>query len=142
MSESFKFGGEKYKLEGNPTLGTVRKVQGMQTDLLLRYLDEDQLREMESLEDESEVVQAIIDSGGMEAFEEVQWRRSMLEPVQTISLAADHPFDPEDFDKMPANEYMEAKENAEEALGGDVHDFFNKLGIGTSLTKEEMEQMR
>lgn len=142
MPESFDLGSEKYELNGNPTLGTVRKVQSMQTDLLLDYLDEEQLRDMESLEDESEIVQAIIDEGGVEAFEEVQWKRSMLEPVQTISLAADHTFDTDDFQNMPALTFEEVRDDAEEELGGDVHDFFERLGIGTSLSAEEMDQAR
>jgi hypothetical protein len=142
MTKSFELGGEKYNLEGNPTLGTVRKVQSMQTDLLLDYLDEDKLREMDSLEDESEIIQAIIDQGGVEAFEEVQWRRSLLETRQTISLAADHPFDSDDFEKMPAQDFRQVRDDAEEALNGDAHDFFNELGIGTSLSAEEMKEMR
>lgn len=143
MTYSFELGGEKYELSGNPTLGTVRKVQSMQTDLLLDYLDEDKLRSMESLDDESAIVQAIIDQGGVEAFEEVQWRRSLLESRQTISLAADHAFDSDDFEKMPANTFREVREEAEEALGGvDASGFFNELGVGTSLSAEEMQQAR
>lgn len=142
MTESFELGGEKYNLEGNPTLGTVRKVQSMQTDLLLDYLDEDNLREMDSLEDESEIIQAIIEEGGVDAFEEVQWRRSLLETRQTISLAADYPFDSDDFEKMPATDFRQVRDDAEEALGGDAHDFFNELGIGTSLSAEEMKEMK
>lgn len=142
MTESFELGGEKYNLEGNPTLGTVRKVQSMQTDLLLDYLDEENLRNMDSLEDESEIIQAIIDEGGVDAFEEVQWRRSLLETRQTISLAADYPFDSDDFEKMPATDFRQVRDDAEESLGGDAHDFFNELGIGTSLSAEEMDQMK
>jgi len=142
MTESFELSGEKYNLEGNPTLGTVRKVQSMQTELLLDYLDEDDLRSMESLEDESEIVQAIIDKGGVEAFEEVQWKRSLLETRQTISLAVDHPFDSDDFEKMPADQFRDIRDKAEEVLGGDAHDFFNELGIGTSLSAEEMQEAR
>jgi hypothetical protein len=142
MTDSFEIGDEKYDITGNPTLGTVRKVQSMQTDLLLEYLDEDKLRNMESLEDESEIVKAIIDEGGVEAFEEVQWRRSLLETRQTISLAADHAFDSDDFERMPADTFREVREKSEQALGGNAEDFFAELGIGTSLSAEEMKQAK
>jgi len=142
MVETFQLGGEKYKMTGNPTLGTVRKVQSMQTDLLLDYLDEEKLKEMESLDNESQIIQAIIDEGGVEAFEEVQWKRSMLEPIQTISLAADHPFNADEFEKMPATEYKDNKSQAEDALGGTATDFFKELGIGSSLSEEEMNRMQ
>jgi len=143
MSYSFELGREKYKLEGNPTLGTVREVQGMQTELLLDYLDEEDLRQMESLEDESEIIQAIIDSGGIEAFEEVQWRRSLLESRQTICLAADEKFTPEQFENMPANTFREVLEESKEALGGvDASGFFNELGVGMSLSEEQMNKVQ
>jgi len=142
MTYSFKLGGEKYELDGNPTLGTVREVQSMQTDLLMRYLDEDDLRNLDSLEDEGEIVECIIDEGGFEAFEEVQWQRSMLEVRQTISLAADNAFSPDDFDKMTSEDFEEVKEEAEDILGGNANDFFNRLGIGTSLSAEQMNQVR
>lgn len=142
MPENFELSGEKYTLDGNPTLGTVRKVQSMQTDLLLEYLDESDLRNMQSLEDEGEIVQKIIDNGGIEAFEELQWRRNMLEVRQTISLAADNPFDSDSFENMTSNKFRQVREDAEEALGGDVNDFFDGLGIGTSLSAEEMKKAR
>jgi hypothetical protein len=134
--------GEEYKFEGNPTLRTVRKVQSMQTNLLLDYIDEEDLRSMDNLEDESAIVDAIIDNGGMEAFEEVQWRRSMLDARQAISLAADEVFDSETFDKMSAEDFMEVRERAEESLGGGAQDFFAELGVGMSLSAEEMDRMQ
>lgn len=142
MTKSFELGGEKYTINGNPTLGTVREVQGMQTDLLLDYLDEEDLRSLGTLEDEGEIVEAIIDKGGIEAFEEVQWKRSMLETRQTISLACDNVFDSDDFEKMTADSFKEVKEDAEEELGGDANDFFKELGIGMSLSAEEMNQAK
>jgi hypothetical protein len=142
MTESFELGNEKYKLEGNPTLGTVRKVQSMQTDLLLDYLDEDDIRSMDSIEDEGEIVQKIIDKSGLDAFEELQWKRSMLENVQTVSLAADHCFDSDDFENMPAKDYKTLMSDAEDALGGSATDFFEELGIGMSFSAEEMDGMR
>lgn len=142
MTETFELDGTEYELTGNPTLGTVREVQGMQTDLLLEYLSEEKLRNMGSLDDEGQIVQAIIDEGGVEAFEEVQWRRSLLESRQTISLAADTAFDSDEFEEMAADTFREVREDAEDALGGDAEDFFNGLGIGTSLSAEQMNQAR
>lgn len=142
MAKTFELGGEKYELDGNPTLGTVREVQSMQTDLLLDYLDEEKLREMDSLEDEGQIVQAIIDEGGIEAFEEVQWRRSLLEPRQTISLAADNAFDSDEFENLTSDNFREAREDAEDALGGDATDFFRELGVGMSLNEEQMQKAK
>ena len=140
MTDTIEVGSEVYKLNGNPSLGTVRKVQSMQMDMITDYVGEDQLREMDSLEDEGEIIQAILDSGGYEAFQDVMWERSMLQPVQTISLAVDEPLSPSDFDDMGADDFKEAKESAEDVLGGDASDFFNSLGIGLSLNEEEMRQ--
>jgi len=65
--------------------------------------------EMESLSEE-DIVQAILDSGGYDAFEQVMWEKSLMEPVQTISLACDHGFDVGEFDDVGANEFKEYKE--------------------------------
>lgn len=97
--------------------------------------------EMESLSEE-DIVQAILDSGGYDAFEQVMWEKSLMEPVQTISLACDHGFDVGEFDDVGANEFKEYKEKAEEVLNGDVNDFFNGLGIGLSLSEEEMRRVQ
>lgn len=143
MSETIEVDGEEHELNGDPTLGTVREIQSMETDLFMQYLDEDDLKNMDSLDDESAIVSAIVDQGGMEALEEVQWDRSMIDAVQTISLAADNPFDTEDFDPVPAQEFKEMREKAEESLGGnDAEGFFKELGIGMSLTEEQMNRAR
>ncbi len=141
MTERYEIDGTDYELNGNPSLGTVREVQKMQLALIRDYIDEDNLTQMESLSDE-QVVQAIMDSGGFEAFQEVMWERSLLDPIQTISLAADDVFDSDDFEDMPANDFKEIRESAEEALGGDSSDFFEGLGIGLSLSDRQMEQAR
>lgn len=140
MTETYTIDGTDYVMNGNPSLRTVRDVQSMQMDLIRQYVDEDQLMEMDSLEDESEIVQAIIESEGFEAFQDVMWKRSMLEPVQTISLACDEAFDPDDFDDMGALDFESLKDDAEESLEGDASDFFNRLGIGTFLSEKEMQQ--
>jgi hypothetical protein len=108
----------------------------------LDYLDEDDIRSMDSIEDEGEIVQKIIDKSGLDAFEELQWKRSMLENVQTVSLAADRCFDSDDFENMPAKDYKNLMSDAEDALGGSATDFFEELGIGMSFSAEEMDGMR
>lgn len=142
MSESFELDGKEYSLDGNPKLKTVRAVQTMQNQLLLNYVDEKRLREMDSLDDEGEIIDAIIETGGMDALGEVKWERSMLEPVQTISLAADEVFSTDDFDEMPALKFEEVQVDAKDAIGGSVNDFFSRLNVGTSLTDAELEAMR
>lgn len=138
MSETFEVDGTEYELEGNPSLRTVRKVQSMQMNVIKSYLSEEDLRGMDSLDDEGEIVEAILDKGGMEALQDVMWERSLLETAQTISLALDSVFDPSEFDSMKAKEFKELQEEAKEALGGDADDFFNDLGIGTLLNEEQM----
>ena len=112
----------------------------MQMDILLEYLDEDDLQSIDSLEDEGELVKAIIENEGYSAFQDVMWKNSMMLPVQTISLASDKAFDTDDFDDLGAQDFKTVISDAEDALGGDANDFFNDLGIGMSLTSEQMEQ--
>lgn len=140
MAETVEVDGESYLLDDNPSLRTVRDVQSMQMDILLEYIDEDDLREMDSLEDEGELVRAIIDNEGYDAFQDVMWENSMLLPMQTISLACDEHFGVEVFDNMGSQDFKEVREKAENALGGDANDFFADLGINTSMTQEEMKQ--
>jgi len=139
MTDTIEIDGEAYKLTDDPSLRTVRKVQAMQMNMIREYVGEEQLREMDSLEDEGEIVQAILDSGGYEAFQDVMWERSLLEPIQTISLAVDESLDVDSVEDMGAKEFEDAKDKAEEALGGTADDFFKRLGIGMSLASE-MEQ--
>lgn len=140
MSETFELDGTEYEMTGNPSLRTVRHVQNMQMDMIMNYVDEEDLREMDSLEDESEIIQAILDSGGMEALQDVMWERSLLEPVQTISLACDEVIDIDDIEDLPALDFKDAKNKAEECLGGDASNFFNELGVGTMLNEEQMNR--
>lgn len=141
MSDTYTVDGEEYDVEGNPSLGTVREVQEMQMGLIKEYIDEDKLMEMDSMGDE-EVVQAILDSGGFDAFQEVMWERSLLEPVQTICLACDEVFDSDDFEDAPARDFKDLKEASEESLGGSASDFFKSLGVGMSLDEEKAKEVR
>jgi hypothetical protein len=139
MSDTIEVDGDEYELTDNPSLRTVREVQSMQMGLIRDHLSEDDLKNMDSLEDESAIIDAILESGGTEALQDVMWERSMLETVQTISLAADETFDSDDFDDLGAKDYQEYKESAEDVLGGDASDFFNDLGIGTSIDPNQMQ---
>lgn len=140
MSGTVEIGDETYSLDNNPTLGTVRDVQSMQMDILLEYINEDDLRDMDTLEDEGELIRLIIENEGYEAFNAVMWRSSTMLPMQTISLACDETFDTEVFDEMGAQDFKEIREKAENALGGDANDFFKALGINTSMTAQKMQQ--
>lgn len=140
MTDTIEIDGEEYELTDNPSLRTVRKVQNMQMDMIMSYVDEDELRQLDSLEDESEIIDAIMDSGGYQALQDVMWERSMLEPVQTISLACDEVLDVDDVETLPSKDFKNYLENAENELGGDASDFFEELGIGSLLSEEEMEQ--
>jgi len=140
MSETFELDGKEYELTGNPSLRTVRHVQNMQMEMILRYVDEDDMRDMDSIEDESEIIDAILESGGVQALQDVMWEKSMLSPVQTISLACDEVLDLDDIEELPAREFGDVREKAEDSLGGDASDFFNSLGIGSLLNEDEMER--
>lgn len=140
MSETITIGDEKYELSGNPSLGTVREVQSMQMDLLLNHIGEDELLEMDSLEDESQIVQAILDSGGYSALQDVMWERSNLENIQTLSLAVDEKLDSNDLDGIGAKDYQDYIQSAEDVLGGSASDFFEDLGVGMSMTQNEMQK--
>lgn len=140
MSDTIEVDGTEYKLEGNPSLGTVREVQSMQMNVIKEYVSDEELKEMDSLDDEGEIIEVILDSGGLSALQDVMWEKSMLETTQTISLAADYAFEPSSFDDMRANEFKDVREKAHDALGGSATDFFKGLGIGLSLTSDEMER--
>jgi len=140
MSDSFELDGKEYELSGNPSLRTVRHVQNMQMDMILKYVEEEDLRDMDSIEDESAIIQAILDSGGTKALQDVMWERSLLETVQTISLACDEVLDIDDIEDFPALEFKHIKQAAEDEIGGTASDFFNELGIGTVLSEEEMNR--
>jgi len=141
MSDSFELDGKEYELSGNPSLRTVRHVQNMQMDMILKYVEEEDLRDMDSIEDESAIIQAILDSGGTKALQDVMWERSLLSTVQTISLACDEVIDIDDIEDLPALEFKDIKNKSKEALGGvDATGFFNELEIGMSLSEEEMKK--
>lgn len=140
MSDTISIDGTDYELDGNPSLGTVREVQGMQMDLLLSHIGEDELMEMDSLEEESEIIQAILESGGYSALQDVMWERSNLENLQTLSLAVDKPLDSDTLDEIGAQDYLEYVDSAEDNLGGSASDFFDSLGIGMSMNQKDMKQ--
>ena len=140
MSKKITINGEKYSISDNPSLRTVRHVQNMQMDMILKYVDEKDLRDMDSIEDESAIIQAILDSGGSEALQDVMWERSLLSTIQTISLACDELIDINDIEEMGAQDFKEVKNKAKEALGGSATDFFNELEVGMSLSEEEMKK--
>lgn len=140
MSDTISIDGTEYELDDDPSLRTVRNVQSMQMDILLEYLSEDDLQELDSLEDEGQLVQMIIENEGYEAFQDVMWDNSMMLPVQTISLACDKPFSSEDFNDMGAKKFKDIKDKSEQTLNGDANDFFEDLGLGMSLTEEEMKR--
>jgi len=140
MSKKITINGEKYSISDNPSLRTVRHVQNMQMDMILKYVDEKDLRDMDSIEDESAIIQAILDSGGSEALQDVMWERSLLSTIQTISLACDELIDIDDIEEMGAQDFKEVKNKAKEALGGSATDFFNELEVGMSLSEEEMKK--
>jgi len=139
MSKKIEVDGTEYELTDNPSLRTVREVQAMQMGLIRNHLSEDDLKDMESLEDESAIIDAILESGGTEALQDVMWERSMLENIQTISLAADSVFASEDFDDMGAKDYEEIKDKCEDVLGGDASTFFTSLGVNTSIDPNQMQ---
>jgi len=142
MTETFTLNDEEYEMNGDPSLRTVRGVQSMQNELLLDYVDDEMLHDLDSLDDEGEIMNAIIETGGVDALTDVRWERSLLLPVQTISLACDEKFDSEDFEEVSAEEFKELRETAEDVLDGTANDFFEELGIGTYLTEEQMNQSR
>lgn len=140
MTETIEIGDDEYELNGNPSLRTVRHVQNMQMDMIMNHVEEKDLREMDSIENESEIIDAIMESGGYSALQDVMWERSMLEPAQTLSLACDEVLDIEDIEQLSANRFKEVRKAAEEELNGDASDFFEELGIGSFLNEQEMEQ--
>lgn len=95
---------------------------------------------MDSMEDESEIIDSILDSGGMQALQDVMWERSMLENAQTISLACDEVIDTSDLEEVGAQDYKAMKNKAEDVLDGNAADFFEELNVGSFLNKEQMQQ--
>ena len=142
MSDTIEVSGEEHELTDNPSLRTVRDVQQMQARLLRDYLDEDGLKELDDIESDGEIMEYVMEEHGMEAVEDLMWDHSVLQTRQTISLACDYCFDSDDFNDMGARDFQEAKEAAEDVLGGDVSDFFEDLGIGTLLNEETAAQVQ
>lgn len=141
MSSTVEVNGEEYEFDDNPSMGTVKEVQNMQMDLLLKYLDEDDLRGMDSF-DESEFLSMVIEEEGMEAVNDMIWGRNILTAAQTISLATDEIFDVDEVEDMGAKDFQRILEAAEEQLGGDADDFFERLNVGTSLTESQARQVQ
>lgn len=133
--------GETYELTDDPSMRTVKDVQQMQMSMLRNHLGEEAIRGMDGL-GEDDLVDAILDNHGFEGLKDMLWSRSLMDSVQTISLAADEVFAEEDFEDMGAREFQSIQEAAEEALGGDADDFFDELNVGMSLNKSEIEEAR
>lgn len=140
MPSTIEVDGEEYEISDNPSMGTVKEVQQMQMGLLMRHLEEDDLRDMDSFS-ESEFLGKVIDKRGMDAVGEMIWGRSILTAAQTISLATDEVFDIDDLEDMGARDFQELLNAAEEALGGDADDFFEELNVGTSLSRNEVQNL-
>lgn len=138
---SKEINGTEYEFDDNPSMGTVKEVQQMQMGLLMKYLDRDDLEEMDSF-DESEFLELIVEREGMQAVNDMIWSKSILTAAQTISLATDEIFDVEDLDDMGAKDFRELLDASEEALGGDADDFFEELKIGTSLNRNQVQNLQ
>jgi hypothetical protein len=139
MTQTIEINGEKYETTDNPKLGTVRDVQSKQMSMIQNYIPEDKVGEVD-LADDSEIVNVVVNEHGMDAFSEMMWEKETLETVQTISLACDECFDVEDLEEMGAQDFQNYYETAKAVLDGDASDFFERLGIGSSLKEEEMRR--
>lgn len=130
--------GERYEFSDNPSMGTVKYAQRLQLDILKEYLDNETIAQMDGL-GEDELMSKIVDQAGFEGVQDLLWQQNLIEPIQTISLALDRPFSIEKAEAMGARDFRELKSVAEEALGGDAQAFFNELGVGTSLSQNDLE---
>lgn len=138
---SKEINGTEYEFDDNPSMGTVKDVQQMQMDLLMEYLDREDLEKMNSF-DESEFLELIVEREGMEAVNDMIWSKSVLTAAQTISLATDEVFGVDDLDDMGARDFRELLDASEEALGGDADDFFEELKIGTNLNRNQVQNLQ
>lgn len=138
---SKEINGTEYEFDDNPSMGTVKQVQQMQMDLLMQYLDREDLEEMDAF-DESEFLELIVEREGMQAVNDMIWSKSVLTAAQTISLATDEVFDIDDIDDMGAKDFRELLDASEEALGGDADDFFEELKIGTNLSRSQVQDLQ
>ena len=142
MGYTFEVDGEEYEVTGNPQLGTVRWVQPLDMRLMTEHLDEEALQKAEELDDD-EWLEQILGDADIEVMMDLMWARSVQEPLATICLASNAQIDPDDFDKMYAEDFRDALEESKDALGGDAYDFIEGLGIDISSQmnkiQEEME---
>ena len=140
MKKTIEVNGTEYELSDNPSLRTVKHVQQMQIDMLRDVLTEEMLSEDEDELSEEEIMKSILDDGGLEKLQDMMWSRGIMEPAQTISLATDKPWDFEQLESLGAQDFIKLREESEEVLDGTSDDFFEKLGIDTSLMENaEME---
>lgn len=140
MGDSVSINGEEYELDDNPSLGTVRKVQGMGNKILQNILDEEDLEDLDELDDDQEVMRIVMEKEGLEGLEEALWNQSMLLPAQTISLACDEAFSPDDLEDVGVRDFQKIKESAVDALGGHAGDFFEDVEIGMSSVQVKMAE--
>lgn len=132
-------------MEGKPSMGTVKYVQELQIGILQDYISDEKILEMDSMENE-DVMGAILEGDdGIENLKNMMWENNILETAQTIILATDHKFALEEFERLGAMEFKEAKERAEVALGSEsdpqsAPDFMDDLGIGISSRVKEIQR--
>lgn len=138
--KTVEINGTEYTFTDDPSLGTVKQVQQMQIELMRDVLSEDMLEGADEDVEEEEIMSSILDEGGFEKMQEMMWSRGILVPAQTISLATDQAWSFEEIEGLRSREFIELRNTAEEILGGDAEDFFEELGIATSLMENEANQ--
>jgi len=120
--------------DDNPSMGTVKHTTQLPLKMLTNEFGEEELDKfLEMDEEDNQMMEVVINESGVEGLLSMMWSQSMLENLQTICLARDEKLTFEDIDQMSANEYRNHLDESEEALGGSAQDFFDKLGIDTSL---------
>lgn len=144
MPETIEIDGEEYALRGNPSMGTVKYVQEMQIDILRNYLDDEDIMQMDSM-DNDQVMEILLEKeGGLNNLKDLMWENNLLATAQTIILATDHQFGLSQFEDLAALEFMDLKEQSEQSLGTKENpqsaaDFMARLGIGISSQVKEIQ---
>lgn len=137
--------GEEYTLDGNPSMGTVKYVQELQIGILQDYLEDENIMQMESMDD-NDLMETILEAeGGVQNLKDMMWDNQILTTAQTIILATDHKFDLDEFEEMSALDFRDLKEASEVALGSEkepqtAEDFMDSLGLGMSSRLSEIQE--
>lgn len=145
MVKEIEVNGDSFVMTGEPSMGTVKFAQELQISILQDYIDNEKILQMDTMGND-EIMEAILDSqGGIENLKDMMWENQLLETAQTIMLAADQKMDLEEFETMPALQFKELKEAAEEAIGTKedpktAADFMEDLGIGMSSQVKELQE--